>query len=316
MQIRKIEHPVLGAYEQQIFDTPTEAGHADLASKGKYGWEIPPDIPTARLLNNVSGCTILDLGCGWGSNVVIPAIEKGAEKVFACDITPEHLEDGAPIAHKARELGYEALRRILAKEDWWKKPLSPDPLAQPNLEPLRGKLPENESIDIIVARHVLHFGDPDAILNVFDLASSLLAPGGKLVSINFTEYVAFIYNYDQGATLNKIINENERYRLGETTVPGGYLSASNTLGLTLAELMRNPDFKDRDYLCFDDDTLRGLLGAWKASRRERGLPVDLEVANTYLFTPAKIAKHNSLTKAGFQGKENHYFELLKRHEPG
>lgn len=76
--------------------------------------------------------------------------------------------------------------------------------------------------------------------------------------------------------------------------------------------MNNPAFEDRDYLCFDDDTLHGLLDAWKVSRKQRGLAADLEITDSYMFTPSKIAKHNSLTQSGFENKENHYFELTKQ----
>lgn len=311
MRTREIQHPILGNYEQYIFDTPSEAGHIDLASAGKYGWEIPPDIPTLRLLNEMAGKSILDLGCGWGNGIVIPAMKEDAKEVFALDITPEHLSDDSPMALKAEELGYSALHRVLISEDWWRQPLSPGPSLQSLFQPKQGNPPISGKIDIMTARHVLHFGNPEAILNVFDAVSLLLSPGGRFVSINFTEYVAFVYDYDKGATLNKIVAENKRYRSSESDLPGGYLSANNKLGLTLSELMGKPVFQGRDFLCFDDDTTHGLFNAWKNSRQARDLPVDLELTNSYLFTPTKIAKHNSLTEPGFESKENHYFELAK-----
>jgi SAM-dependent methyltransferase len=312
MQVREINHPVLGNYEQQIFDTPDEAGHTGLASQGRYGWEIPQDIPTTKLLSEVSGKTILDLGCGWGNLIVMPAMERAAKEVYACDITPQHLDNNAPMAVKTKELGYKALHKILFKEEWWQRPLLSNPSPQTLFRPIQGTLPAKESIDIMAARHVLHFGSPNAILNVFDAASLLLTPGGKFAAVNFTAYVAFIYDYDQGATLSKIIDENKRYRRGEEPLPGGYLSAKNTLGLTLSSLMHNPAFEGRDYLCFDDDTTHGLLKAWKKSRKQRGLAADLEITSSYMFTPSKIAKHNSLLAPGFESKENHYFELTKQ----
>ncbi len=163
----------------------------------------------------------------------------------------------------------------------------------------------------MTARHVLHFGSPETVLNVFDLAASLLAPGGRFTAINFTAYVEFIYKYDGGVTLNKIIAENKRYRNGDAPVPGGYLAASNPFGLTLAELMSQPAFNDRDYFCFDDDTLHGLFSTWVKTRKERGLQVDLEIEASYLFSPTRIARHNSMTAPQFYDKENHYFELRK-----
>ncbi len=116
MRQRSISHSVLGKYEQLIFDTPQEAGHTDLASQGKYGWEIPVDLPTSALLDYVAGKAVLDLGCGWGNTIAIPAMERGAKEVYALDVTPEHLDDNSPLVHKARELGYASLQPVLLRE--------------------------------------------------------------------------------------------------------------------------------------------------------------------------------------------------------
>ena len=92
-----INHPQLGQYHQDISnsDDPKKAGHVELASKGKYGWEMPQDLPTFRLLksnrikadtfarylfasNFVADKVVLDAACGSGFGTFFLAQEAGA----------------------------------------------------------------------------------------------------------------------------------------------------------------------------------------------------------------------------------------------
>ncbi|MBI5358200.1 hypothetical protein HZB69_01050 [Candidatus Amesbacteria bacterium] len=103
-RLREVQnHPILGSYEQVVFDTPEEAGHVKLASEGKYGWQMPTDVATSYVLRDCTGKTVLDLGCGLGETVTIPALILGAAHVFALDVTREHLDEASLLAQFARQ---------------------------------------------------------------------------------------------------------------------------------------------------------------------------------------------------------------------
>lgn len=307
----RIDHPVLGKYDQHVFDDITDAGHITLASQGKYGWELPQDLPTIKLLSDIGGKSLLDLGCGWGNTIVIPAMEAHASSVFAVDVTPEHIGDDSPMARKAALIKYSNLHTILLPEDWWHHQLVRRPTMQGVLRACWGKLPVERSMDLVTARHVLQFSSPDAILNVLDLASLVLSPGGTLAAINFTPYTGYLYAYDGGRTLAAIILGNEEYRSGHTSMPAGYLSKDNKFGVSLANLLDKPAFQNTDFLCFDDATLDGIFRGWVKSRQARSLAVDLAIETSFYFSPPKIASHNKMTAPRYKGRENYYFALRK-----
>jgi len=310
-----INHPQLGQYHQDISnsDDPKKAGHVELASKGKYGWEMPQDLPTFRLLksNRIKGKVVLDLGCGWGRRIVIPAMRARASKVYALDVSAEHLDEKSLMKVSARRLHYSNLQTILLSEGWWDS-TNKSPDIRSLIKPIEyDELPKEETIDVMTSRHVLQFGTPSTLATVLDLVSLLLKPDGVFAAINFTPYTGYMYNYDNGQTLRKIVSGNRQYALGNAEMPTGYLSHTNPFGVSLAMLLKKPEIAGKGFLYFDDDTVKGFLNNWAESRIFRGLPVNLVIEDAYYFTPSKIARFNKMVVSEFMEAENYYFTLRK-----
>jgi SAM-dependent methyltransferase len=317
-KVNSIDHTILGNYTQQVFDTPEEAGHIQLSSEGKYGWQMPLDSATAFVLKDCQGKTLMDLGCGLGGTVTIPALQKNASKVIAVDVTPEHVNNESKLAQFEREAGTEnRLRRVLIDETWWNKPLNQSPCMENLLNFSLTEFVEKPQLDMVVARHSMQFGNPHSILNVFDLASSVLKPGGKLYSINFTPYTEYVYQYDQGNLLRDITSLNEKYALGEVDLPGGFLDKQQgILGVSLKQIIQRTDIAEDHgtFIYLDEPTVQGLHRDWLSSRRARALPEDLQIINGFYFSPDKITAFNKLISGdpSLHKRENYLFVIEKQ----
>lgn len=79
-------------YEQNIFDNDTFfRGYKELR-KNDANYNIQLEQPAMRkLLPNVKGKFVLDLGCGYGCNC-LDFIKRGAEGVIGVDISEKMLE--------------------------------------------------------------------------------------------------------------------------------------------------------------------------------------------------------------------------------
>lgn len=314
-----INHPLLGKYEQVVYDTAEEAGHRSLASEGKYGWEMPLDPVTEKLVIRISaGKVVVDLGCGLGNTVTIPCLAEGACRVYAWDVSEEHVSESSELVRLARERGFSSrLSTAVLSNRWWHQPLCQVPELDHVLGLPNHLLPQPNSVDVLVCRHNMQFGTPDTTMNVFDLASMFLKEGGQLVAINFTPYTGYMYRRDGGVTMGRIEECNWRFARGEERVPGGFLQPrEGLLQMSLAQLLGKPEMdrgEENTFLYFDEPTLIGLMQKWEQSRLARGLHIDLEVCSSFYFTPPKIAAFNKLTEEpGYRNKENYIFVLTKR----
>lgn len=314
-----VNHQRYGAYTQTIYDTVKEAGHQQLASEGKYGWGMPTDHPTEELIRLAKDKVIFDLGCGWGNAVTIPSLLNGAALVFAADITHAHVSEDSPMRQEAKRIGRsDSLRTLLLRESWWDKPLSSAPSIPfiLDIEPDSADIPIDESVDFLIARHALQFGSPETVMRFLDFAAIALKEGGNAVGINFTPYTNYMYQYDSGLTMKQIAELNEEFAQGNRNNPGGYLHPTKgALRLSLSQLMKRPDLdrgNQNSFLYFDIATIQGLLRQWEKSRRERSLPVNLELKDSFYFTPPEIAVVNKLTEIPeHENMENHVFYLAK-----
>lgn len=301
----RIDHPVLGSYEQHIFDDVADSAHDRPAPRGRFS----PDILSSNLTKNLTGKCLLDLGFGLESSIIISAINANASSVFA--LSTQVLQDArSRMVEAARGRGHKSLNCAIVPEDWW----SSEPALRPTIGALlqlpEGDLPSENSLDIMTTLQVLNFASPDAMINVLDLASMLLKRFGKFVATNVSPYTGVIYDYDDGRTLARIIAGNAKYRLTEEDMPTGFFTRRNEIGAYLMELSDKPAFA-RTFLCFDDDTIYGIYNAWAKSRWRRGLPADLLIERSYYFSPQRIAQPNKLTTSEHVEKENHYFSMVK-----
>lgn len=324
-RFRQIQHnQVFGKYEQVVYETPDEAGHESLPTKGDFGWQMPKDIATSYILNGCAGKNILDLGCGWGETITIPALENGANHVIAADITEEEFdgrkEDGteAPLKRYLQDKTFKfRLTPLLIAKDWWYKPMSNSPSVSLLLGSDKVIDRFQGSLDMVLARHSLQFGSPETVMNVLDLVSSVLRPGGSFIGINFTPYTEYCYKYDSGFTQQKIIRLNEKYSSGEINYPGGYLNRKRgPLALCLKDLTKRIDFAQNDessFILFDNHTLIGLLNSWNHTRNARGLDTNLKIEFQTYFSPDQISDFNKLVHGLhlYRNKENHLFIIRK-----
>lgn len=313
----EISHAQYGNYKQTVFPSINEAGHRPLASEGKYGWGMPSDPATEAFVKSTRGKVVLEIGCGLGDTVALPALAEGARMVFATDISPEHFARDSILRRGANEMGrQDALRTWILKPTWWDQPLLASPTTTNILLGTGQELPPDHTVDRMMARHSLQFGDPDGILRFFDLAATALKPGGAVTAINFTPYTQYMYNYDQGHTMQKIAELNDQFGQGEINTPGGYIhSIKGPIQTSLARLMGKSELdrgEENTFLYFDHPTVVGLLRLWGGTREERGLPVNLELQDSTYFTPPIIAEVNKLVSVPeLVNRENFVFTLTK-----
>lgn len=308
-----IRHPLWGQYSQTVFDTPEEAGHKKLVSEGKYGWEMPSDIATEYLVSLSKNKNVVDLGCAWGESITLPCLTNGARRVYAFDVEKEHL---SKVLEKATAQGCrDQLETQLIENNWWFNPFS----EETNPKRILGlqenaNCPSENSIDLMISRHVIQFGNPHSILKVFDLAASVLKPGGQFAAINFSPYTHYLYDYDEGETLAKIVKWNMQFEKGDLDIPGSYLQRQEGLArLSLFDIWNKKIGDSNDpFVLFDDSVLTGLLRLWQKSRIERNLPINLSLQESALFSPNNIASKNKLREnLDFLEKENYFFALRK-----
>lgn len=314
-----VSHPILGTYLQRVYATMEEAGHKPLASEGIFGWSMPTEPATERFIASVTNQIVMDVGAGTGEIVAMPALRAGAKCLFAADVVAKDLAEKAWLQTTARAEGYqEKLVPLVIAPDWWARPLQLQPvLAQMiGLPELQAELP-NGSLDQMIARHSLQFGDPDTVLRFFDLASAGLRAEGQATIINFTPYTHYLFAYDGGLTMARIMELNEQYAAGEIDQPGGYVHSQKGLTRTsVSQLMGRAELdrgSENSFIYFDIPTAIGLHRAWANSRIARGLPVDLVIKENFCFTPSSIAKFNKLTEnETVLERENHVLVLEKR----
>lgn len=314
-----VNHQRYGDYTQTVYDTVKEAGHQQLASEGRYGWGMPTDHPTEELIRLAKDKVIFDLGCGWGNAVTVPSLLNGAALVFAADITPAHVSEDSPMRQEAKGIGRsDSLKTLLLHESWWDKPLSSAPSIPYilDIEPDSPDIPIDESVDFLIARHALQFGNPETVIRFLDFASVVLKENGSAVGINFTPYTNYMYKYDSGVTMQATIQLNEEFAQGNRDNPGGYLHPTEgTLRLSLSQLMKLQDLDRGDqnsFLYFDEPTIQGMLRKWGQSRQNRGLPENLRLKEGFYFTPPNIATINKLVNPPeYKNMENYVFYLTK-----
>lgn len=312
-----IIHPVLGGYEQIVFDSTEEAGHVKLASEGKYGWEMPSDPVIEILIHETTDKTVVEIGPGKGNVFAIPSLTCGVKDFYALDITAQDISD---LVSKARELGVsEKLHTQLIPEQWWFANL----LSRPTIRHIlllenqsNSHIPSDGSVDLVVARHVIQFGTHESALRVLDLASAALKQGGRFTTINFTPFTGYLYRRDNGETIQMIERLNREFAKKAIDRPGGYLNRNNgILKVNLADVTGRRELdkgEDQKFTYFDTPTLYGILLRWVKSRKERGLPVDLVLSEEFYFSPSKIAQFNKLSEdPNLALKENHCFTLMK-----
>lgn len=326
-QTYTIIHPVYGQYTQIVYETTEEAQYRPLSSGENGWWEMPTDPATTQFVSQTKDKIVFEVGSGPGGRVVLPSLKQGAKLIYATDITTEYFSE---MAQGAKELGRAgALRTRLLKEDWWHQKLQDKPTVSSilGLPPKKTKhpyeadsLPDDGTVDLMIARHCVHFGDPRAFLRFLDLASVALKPGGTLTCINFTPYTGYMYGHDNRKTLEEIIQLNEAFACGKRKEPGGILNSKRgdipvaTLkGVTLTELTKQENLSSKAFLYFDRPTLAGLLRLWKKERVRRALPMDLQLVHDLYFTPPLIASFNKLAEgpAEWREQENHVFLLRK-----
>lgn len=317
----RIVHSVLGEYDQTVYPTMEEAGHVRLVSENRYGWEMPTDPPTERLVVDRShGKVIVDLGCGLGNIVTLPCLAKGAARVFAWDVTREHVDGSSELVRQARARGYlPRLSTALLTPDWWKQEMSSSPDLAGLLSLPPEQLPPMNSVDFLVCRHSLQFGTPETVHQVFDLAVLLLKEGGEIIAINFTPYTGYMYRRDGGATMKQIEDWNWQFARGEQGFPGGFLDSRRGLIKTTLAVLLGRSEMDKEgnstFIYFDEPTVIGLMREWKATREARGLSVDLCIKSQFYFTPSSIVSFNKLHgDRKYKNRENHIFILEKTKE--
>lgn len=308
-----------GSYPQTVFSNLDDAGYISLLSENRFGWGMPGDPATDAYIDSLSGKAVLDIGSGLGDAIVIPALQlvPSVAHVYAMDVTAGHINQHSRMVGVARVLNKDhILSTEQLDESWWDSPL----LSEPTVAAIVGhdseRVPKDGAVDRMSARHVLQFGDHNTVLRAFDLASAALAVGGRFFSVNFTPFTQYMFEYDGGATMHRAMQQNKLYAEGLENQPGGYLNKDNgTLKASLHEIFTKEiqDRGDEDrFLLFDIATLEGLMRAWEASRRERGLPVDLFITESYYMSPPKIFSRNKLVgDASFANMENHVFMLEK-----
>ncbi|HSX16217.1 MAG TPA: class I SAM-dependent methyltransferase [Candidatus Saccharimonadales bacterium] len=311
-----ISHPHYGDYTQRVYEDVEDAGHLPLATGGTYGWGMPNDPPTAEFVGDAAGKVLMDVGTGLGHATVLPALENGAAAVYATDVSEGNFAD---MRQRAEAMGCgDALHKQLLDAGWWDRPLSKRPTVATVLGALAtADLPADGSVDLLVARHSLQFGDPSTVLRFFDLAAAALKPGGQAMAINFTPFTHYMHQFDNGRTMRRIADLNWDYAAGDSDLPGGYLHPTEGyMHHSLAELMGKAELatgQDYRFLFFDEHTVVGLLRDWVRSRQERGLDAPLVIAGRNFFAPSSIAKVNKLVEDdAHANKENFVFTLQKQ----
>lgn len=315
-----ISHPKYGEYVQKVFDTPEEAGHKPLPSGGKYGWEMPSDPAAEEFVGNTKDRVVFEVGSGLGNIVVLPSLKQGAALVYAADVDQQSL---SIIAKEAEALGRMAvLKTQVLDRSWWESALQANPSVSSILSiPARDAIPLDGSVELMIARHSLQFGDPEKFLRFLDLAAAALKVGGAVTGINFTPYTQYLYAYDKGETLKRVVLLNSEFAEGKVDLPGGFIDLERgAIHVPLARLMGREELsagKGDTFLYFDRSTIIGLLRIWSRSREKRGLPTDLEIAENFYFSPSRIWKDNKFratadeTVSQLACKENHVFILKK-----
>lgn len=321
METYLINHPILGPYLQVVCETIENAGHTPLPSGGRYGWGMPPDPATAEFIRGVEGKVILEIGSALGDIVVLPALENGARLVFATNIEREQkyfAEDSFLVTRAIASVRSDALRTLVLDEKWWDRDLQSNPTISSILAPpATAALPEDETVDLMIARHSAQFGNPDKFLRLLDLASAALRPGGSFTGINFTPYTGYMYQKEEGKRLLRMIAGNKAFSDGEAASPAGVIE-------DLMAFMGQPAGEEAiPFLYFDKSTIVGLLRRWAETRAARGLPQNLQLTANYYFSPPVIARVNKLSPTPelkklettenheFLEQENHVFKLTK-----
>jgi len=305
-----LTHPRYFTYEQSIGDSLEEAGHTKLPGGTEHGWEMPPDHATEEFWAACKGAKVFDLGCGTGRAVSRPALLWGAERVFAMDVHPESLES---LRSRAQTEGTtDRLGAVLLDPGWWNQGL----LEQPTISSILGvregpEVPIDGSLDLIMARQCLQFGQPESVLSFLDLASAALGPGREAWAINMSPYLQYVWDCTKpldegepcapGARLKEIAKRNEEFARNGTGSPGGFGSLADC-----------SDFSSQMFLYFDKATIQGLFSWWKRSRRSRRLPEDLEVTRSEYFGPRQIwASNKFVANSEDANQEVHVFIVRK-----
>jgi len=153
-------------------------------------------------------------------------------------------------------------------------------------------------------------------MRVFDLASIALRKGGSFYGINFTPYVEYAFQYDDGEIMRRIAEMNVAYALGKADLPGGYLQKDlGPFGITLKQLIQRTDIADDDgtFIYMDAPTVEGLLEKWSMTRNVRGLETDLRLVEGFYFSPDRITAFNKFVSGekALHNRENYLFRLQK-----
>jgi SAM-dependent methyltransferase len=144
----------------------------EIQTKNRHGAMFPLAKYTQAFVDYAKkhGGTYLDIGAAYGVTT-IPALEGGA-KVIANDLSVEQL--------------------AILQEN------TPEHL-RANLTLLPGRFPEfdlpEQSLDGIVASHVLHFLEPMVFRSAIKILYRWLKPGGKIFVQNFTPYHKFMASF-------------------------------------------------------------------------------------------------------------------------
>lgn len=156
---------------------------------------------------------VIDMGCAYG-NTTITALKAGAEKVIACDMEIQHLE----------QVKIQAENENLAS----------------HLEIVQGIFPNDyefthNTIDAFHASHIFEFLNGNAVETALNKIFSWLKPNGKLFMLTYTIFVkeldnlifrkedgikwpGFFENYNNYCTeIDEISNDdNDHIEMGET----------------------------------------------------------------------------------------------------
>lgn len=153
-QVQKTEDLIFDACCVADYDLSLLAPITKEVKERRYGCgsPIPPEL---------SGCTVLDLGCGAGIDVFIAAQLVGPEgRVIGVDMTPAQLE----IAQR----NVEPIMKNLG-------------FAEPNVEFLEGKIEEipvpSGSVDVVISNCVINLSEDKE--RVFAEIQRVLKPGGE-----------------------------------------------------------------------------------------------------------------------------------------
>lgn len=310
-RIVSVHNPHFGEYKQIIGNSLEEAGHQKLIGPEgtELGWIMPSEHATEEFIDKTENKIVFELGGGSGDRIIEPALKNGARLVFAADIYLAHLNR---VNDLAKSLGKEKqIKTLLVDENWWYKALDVKPTVETILG-LSNDLPPQLGVDLMIARHVLQFGNPTSFLLFLDLAEELLSITGELWLINMSPFLQYIHECEvglegervqRGERLKQIIERNRMFTEGKLPAPGGFVSHLSTcIG-----------FSDRPFLYFDIDTVQGLWILWQRSRKARGLQSNLSIRDNYYFSPRLIWERNKLVGLEeFENSENHVCVFVKQ----